>query len=66
MSTMRSAPRARINLPFSHEEAIDILSRETEGGSWDPQVVRTFIEMFRAPQHSVLPWNGHEVPGAAV
>lgn len=40
---------------FSHEEAIDILRRETEGGSWDPQVVRPFIEMFQAPPHSGPP-----------
>jgi putative two-component system response regulator len=32
-----------------HREAVDILLRETETGSWDPQVVETFIEMFRDP-----------------
>jgi putative two-component system response regulator len=34
---------------LSHEEAVDILLRETETGSWDPQVVETFIDMFRDP-----------------
>jgi putative two-component system response regulator len=32
---------------LSHEEAIAILWRETEAGSWDPQVVRTFIDICR-------------------
>jgi putative two-component system response regulator len=30
---------------LSHEEAIGILWRETEAGSWDPQVARMFIDM---------------------
>jgi putative two-component system response regulator len=40
---------------LSHDVAIDILLRETEAGSWDPRIVRTFIAMFRDPQHSVPP-----------
>jgi putative two-component system response regulator len=32
---------------LSHEEAVDILWRETEAGSWDPQVARTFIGICR-------------------
>jgi putative two-component system response regulator len=32
---------------LNHEEAIAILWRETEAGSWDPQVVRTFIDICR-------------------
>jgi putative two-component system response regulator len=40
---------------FSHEVATDILLRETEGGSWDPQIVRAFIAMCRDPQLSVAP-----------
>ena len=32
---------------LSHEEAVDILWRETEAGSWDPQVARTFIDICR-------------------
>jgi putative two-component system response regulator len=34
---------------FSHEEAIDILLRETAAGFWDPQVASTFIDMCRTP-----------------
>jgi len=40
---------------FSHDTAIAILLRETEGGSWDPHIVRTFIAMFGDPQFSVAP-----------
>jgi putative two-component system response regulator len=40
---------------FSHEEAVDILLRETEAGSWDPQIVKAFIDMFGDPQHASLP-----------
>jgi putative two-component system response regulator len=40
---------------LSHDVAIDILVRETEAGSWDPQIVRTFIAMFRDPQHAAPP-----------
>jgi putative two-component system response regulator len=38
---------------LNHEEAIAILWRETEAGSWDPQVVRTFIDICRKsrPHH---------------
>jgi putative two-component system response regulator len=32
---------------LSHKEAVDILWRETEAGSWDPQVARTFINLCR-------------------
>jgi len=32
---------------LTHEEAVSILWRETEAGFWDPQVTRTFIDMFR-------------------
>jgi putative two-component system response regulator len=37
---------------FSHEHAVDILSRETAAGSWDPRVARAFIAMFHNPQHA--------------
>ena len=40
---------------LGHEVAIDILLQETEGGSWDPQIVRTFIAMCRDAQPSVAP-----------
>jgi putative two-component system response regulator len=40
---------------FSHDTAIAMLLRETEGGSWDPHIVRTFIAMFDDPQLSVAP-----------
>jgi putative two-component system response regulator len=33
---------------FSQDEALDILVRETEAGSWDARVIETFIEMLRA------------------
>jgi putative two-component system response regulator len=33
----------------SREEAIGILRRETEAGSWDPRVVRTFLEVIHNP-----------------
>src|SRR5919106_1185863 len=32
---------------LSHEEAVDILWRETEAGYWDPQVAETFIDLCR-------------------
>ncbi len=40
---------------FSHAEAVDILLRETAAGSWDPQIVKAFIDMFGDPQHTSLP-----------
>ena len=40
---------------LGHEVAVDILLQETEGGSWDPQIVRTFIAMCRDAQPSVTP-----------
>jgi putative two-component system response regulator len=40
---------------LGHEVAVDILLQETEGGSWDPQIVRTFIAMCRDAQPSVAP-----------
>jgi putative two-component system response regulator len=39
---------------LSHQEAVDILWRETEAGAWDPRVVRTFIAMDDGP----LPRDG--------
>ena len=39
---------------LSHEEAVDILWRETEAGSWDPQVAKTFIDLCR----DTLPHQG--------
>jgi HD-GYP domain-containing protein (c-di-GMP phosphodiesterase class II) len=32
---------------LSHEEAVAILWRETEAGSWDPQVAKMFIDTCR-------------------
>jgi len=40
---------------LSHDTAIAILLRETEGGSWDPHIVRTFIAMFDDPLLSTVP-----------
>jgi putative two-component system response regulator len=40
---------------LSHDTAIAILLRETEEGSWDPHVVRTFIAMVGDPQFSMAP-----------
>jgi putative two-component system response regulator len=37
---------------LSHEEAVDILLRETDTGSWDPQLVETFLDRFRDPPHA--------------
>jgi putative two-component system response regulator len=39
---------------LSHEEAVDILWRETEAGYWDPQVAETFIDLCR----DTLPHQG--------
>jgi putative two-component system response regulator len=39
---------------LSHEQAVDILWRETEAGAWDPRVASTFIAMFHEPQPSSL------------
>jgi putative two-component system response regulator len=38
-------------LALSHEEAIGILWQETEAGSWNPQVARTFIDMLQDTVH---------------
>lgn len=35
---------------LSHQEAIDILRRETAAGSWDPSIVDTFVDLFRDPE----------------
>jgi putative two-component system response regulator len=32
---------------FSHEQAVSILLRETDGGLWDPRVVATFLDVMR-------------------
>jgi cyclic di-GMP phosphodiesterase len=40
---------------LSHDTAIAILLRETEEGSWDPYIVRTFIALFGDPQSSAIP-----------
>ena len=32
---------------FSHEEAVAILTRETDAGFWDPRVVGTFLNVLR-------------------
>jgi putative two-component system response regulator len=43
---------------LSHQEAVAILQRETQAGSWDPHVVRTFMSMFGdredAPQFEAM------------
>jgi putative two-component system response regulator len=40
---------------LSHDISIAILLEETEDGSWDPHILRTFIAMFGDPQLSVAP-----------
>jgi len=40
---------------LSHDTAIAMLLQETEDGSWDPDIVRTFITMFGDPQLSTAP-----------
>jgi putative two-component system response regulator len=37
--------------PLSHEEAVTVLLRETEAGYWEPQLISTFIHMFRDLGH---------------
>jgi putative two-component system response regulator len=32
---------------LSHEQAVSILRRETDGGLWDPRVVATFLDVTR-------------------
>ena len=38
--------------PLSHEEAVTVLLRETEAGYWEPQLISTFIHMFRDLGHA--------------
>jgi putative two-component system response regulator len=40
---------------LGHQQAVAILVRETEAGYWDPRVTRTFIDMFRGPEHARQP-----------
>ena len=32
---------------LSHQEAVTVLSRETDAGYWDPRVVQTFLDVLR-------------------
>ncbi len=41
--------------PLSHQETIAILLQETAAGYWDPRVSKTFIDMFRDPEHTLQP-----------
>jgi putative two-component system response regulator len=41
--------------PLSHEEAVTVLLRETEAGYWEPQLISTFIHMFRDLGHANVP-----------
>src|SRR5919108_1261116 len=38
--------------PLSHEEAVTVLLHETEAGYWEPQLISTFIHMFRDLGHA--------------
>jgi putative two-component system response regulator len=38
---------------LDHQQAVTILLQETEAGSWDPQVTRTFINLLHAPEHTL-------------
>ena len=39
---------------LSHDEAVAILSRETDTGYWDPRVVTAFLEVLRNLEHRAL------------
>jgi putative two-component system response regulator len=41
--------------PLSHEEAVTVLLQETEAGYWEPQLISTFIRMFRDLGHANVP-----------
>jgi len=36
---------------LSHQEAVAVLSRETDAGYWDPRVVQTFLDVLRNLAH---------------
>jgi cyclic di-GMP phosphodiesterase len=36
---------------LSHQEAVAVLSRETDAGYWDPRVVQTFLDVLRNLPH---------------
>jgi putative two-component system response regulator len=40
---------------MSHEQAMTILRRETEAGSWDPHIVRTFVHLFQGTGRPLTP-----------
>jgi putative two-component system response regulator len=40
---------------MSHDQAVTILLRETEAGSWDPSIVRTFVQLFQGANHPLSP-----------
>ncbi len=39
---------------LSHDEAVTVLSRETDAGFWDPRVVATFLEVLRNLTHESI------------
>jgi putative two-component system response regulator len=39
---------------LSHQEAVAILSRETDAGFWDPRVVDAFLDVLRDLPHDAV------------
>jgi putative two-component system response regulator len=40
---------------MGHDQAMAILLHETEAGSWDPQIVSTFLHLFQGPDQPLRP-----------
>lgn len=40
---------------MSHDQAVSMLLRETEAGSWDAHIVETFIQLFQRTDHPLMP-----------